>query len=83
MPVKKDESVERVGAPEYPEMLLRLDAPAPGIAHFFAMPMEGNVCVPGRLYLYGDQAAAVAAREEPRWQAWIKERFQPAVEANT
>jgi uncharacterized protein YndB with AHSA1/START domain len=75
--------VERVGAPEYPELLLRLDAPAPGIAHFFAMPMGGNVCVPGRLYLYGDQAAAVAAREEPRWQAWIKERFQSAVEANT
>jgi uncharacterized protein YndB with AHSA1/START domain len=55
--------VERVGAPEYPEeLLLRLDAPAPGIAHLFAMPMGGNTCVPVRLYLYGDQAAAVAAR---------------------
>jgi uncharacterized protein YndB with AHSA1/START domain len=75
--------VERVGAPEYPELLLRLDAPAPGIAHLFAMPMGGSTCVPVRLYLYGDQAAAVAAREEPVWQAWINERFQPTSEAKT
>ena len=68
--------VERVGAPEYPELLLRLDEPAPGIAHFFAMPMGGTICVPVRLYLFGDRAATVAAREEPRWQAWIAEKFQ-------
>jgi uncharacterized protein YndB with AHSA1/START domain len=74
--------VERVGAPEYPELLLRLDTPAPGIAHLFAMPMGGSTCVPVRLYLYGDQAAVVAAREEPLWQALIDERFQPAAEAS-
>jgi len=73
--------VERVGAPEYPELLLRLEAPAPGIAHFFAMPMGGTTCVPVRLYLYGNQAAAVATREEPLWNAWIQQRFQPAGEA--
>ncbi len=75
--------VERVGAPEYPELLLRLDAPAPGIAHLFAMPMGGMTCVPVRLYLYGDQAAAVAARAEPLWNEWIQQRFQPAGEATT
>jgi hypothetical protein len=26
-------------------------------------------------YLYGDQAAGIVAREQPRWQAWINERF--------
>ena len=67
--------VEGVGAPEYPELMLRLDRPAPGIAHLFAMPMGPSVCVPVRFYLFGDQAAAVAAREEPLWQAWINERF--------
>ena len=64
--------VESVGAPEYPELLLRLDAPAPGIAHLFAMSMGGNTCVPVRMYFYGDQAAVVAGREEPLWQEWIR-----------
>jgi hypothetical protein len=55
--------------------MLRIDRPAPGIAHLFAMPMGPSVCVPVRFYLFGDQAAAVAAREEPVWQSWISERF--------
>lgn len=67
--------VEQAGPPEYPQLLLRLDEPAPGIAHFFAMPMGGQVCVPARIYLYGPQAPAVAARDEPQWQAWMSERF--------
>jgi hypothetical protein len=56
-------------------LLLRLDAPAPGIAHLFALPMGGQVYLPIRLYLFGDQAAAVAAREEPAWQAWMARHF--------
>jgi uncharacterized protein YndB with AHSA1/START domain len=68
--------VEQVGEGEYPEeLLLRLDEPAPGIAHLFAMPMGGQVYLSVRFYLYGDQAAAVAAREEPRWQAWMNDHF--------
>jgi uncharacterized protein YndB with AHSA1/START domain len=57
------------------ELLLRLDAPAPGIAHLFALPMGGQVYLPIRLYLFGDQSAAVAAREEPAWQAWMARHF--------
>jgi uncharacterized protein YndB with AHSA1/START domain len=67
--------LERVGDGSHPELLLRLDAPGPGIAHFFAMPMGGQVLLSSRLYLYGDQAAQVAATSEPQWQAWINERF--------
>jgi uncharacterized protein YndB with AHSA1/START domain len=67
--------VERVGPPEHPELLLRLDQPTPGIAHLFAMPMGGQVYLPVRLFLYGDRAADVAAREERSWQSWIAERF--------
>ena len=26
-------------------------------------------------YLYGDPAAAVVARDEPLWHAWMKEHF--------
>lgn len=55
---------ESVGLPEDPELLLRLDAPAPGIAHLFALAIGGQTYLPMRMYLYGDQAAAVAAREE-------------------
>jgi uncharacterized protein YndB with AHSA1/START domain len=68
--------VERAGQPEYPEeLLLRLEEPAPGLAHLFAMPMGGRIYLPIRIYLYGDQAPAAAARAEPLWQAWMSEHF--------
>ena len=68
--------VERVGEGEYPEeLLLRLDEPAPGIAHFFAMPMGGQVYLSVRFYLYGDRAAAAVAQNEPLWQSWISEQL--------
>jgi hypothetical protein len=37
--------------------------------------MAGQIYLPVRVYLYGDQAPAAAARDEPSWQAWLKERF--------
>jgi hypothetical protein len=64
--------VEQVGSEDHPELLLRLEKPAPGLAHFFAMPMGGQVLLPVRLFLYGDRAEAVAAREEPVWQQWMQ-----------
>lgn len=67
--------VERVGEPAHPELLLRLDDPAPGIAHLFAMPMGGQVLLSIRLYLYGTQAADAAAQVKPSWQAWINQHF--------
>ena len=68
--------VERVGEEAYPEeLLLRLDKPAPGIAHLFAMAMGGQVFLSMRIFLYGNQAAAAVARDEPLWQAWLAERF--------
>ncbi|XYI01055.1 SRPBCC family protein [Sorangium sp. So ce1128] len=66
---------ESVGPSEFPELLLRLEEPAPGIAHMFALPMGGQIILPIRVYLYGDQAKAAAARDEPLWQAWMAERF--------
>ena len=67
--------VERVGPPEYPEIVLRLDRPTRGIAHLFALPMGGQIFLPVRFYLYGEEAALAVAAEEPAWQAWIAERF--------
>jgi len=67
--------VERVGPPEHPELLVRLEEPAPGIAHLFAMPMGGQVYLAVHLYLFGRDAPAAAAREESVWAAWMSERF--------
>lgn len=70
--------VERVGEEAYPEeLLLRLDEPAPGIAHIFAMSMGGQVLLSVRFYLYGDRAPVSVLRDEPLWQAWMNERVPP------
>ena len=67
--------VESVGVAEFPELLLRLEEPTGGVAHLFPMPMEGQVFLSVRLYLYGDRAATTVARDEPVWQAWMGEHF--------
>lgn len=70
--------VERVGQEPHPEeLLLRLDRPAPGLAHLFALPIGETVCLSLRAYLFGDSADAAAEREGPRWQAWMEQRFPP------
>jgi uncharacterized protein YndB with AHSA1/START domain len=72
--------VEHVGEDAYPEeLLIRLDEPAPGLAHLFAMPMGGQVYLSIRFFLYGDRAPAAAERAEPTWQAWLNAHF-PTVE---
>jgi uncharacterized protein YndB with AHSA1/START domain len=55
--------------------LLRLDKPGLGAAALGAVNFGGSVMVTLSFYLYGDQAASIVAREQPLWQAWIKERF--------
>ncbi len=68
--------VEGTGEGAHPEeLLLRLEKPAPGIAHLFAMPMGNQVILSLRVFLYGDQAAAAVTSDEPRWQTWMSERF--------
>ena len=45
--------------------------------------MGGQVYLSVRFYLYGDQAAAAVARDEPLWQAWMQEKFPAAGNAGT
>jgi len=33
-------------------------------------------------YLYGDQAAGIAANDRPLWQAWIQELFPMPTQPN-
>jgi uncharacterized protein YndB with AHSA1/START domain len=57
-------------------LLLRIDEPGPGI-----VALGSSDCGPQgmlvwlSLHFYGDAAAPIAAREEPKWQAWLAARF--------
>lgn len=70
-------TVHSIGLPEWPELLVQTEAPAPGIAHFFPLPMAGQLFLTARLYLFGKDAAATVARVQPVWEKWIGERFAP------
>ena len=71
--------VEYVSSKANPELTLRLEQPAPGTVHVSVMPMGGQVYVYVCLYLYGKEAHAVAAREEPVWRAWLDRLFPAPV----
>ncbi|WP_224369264.1 SRPBCC family protein [Hyalangium versicolor] len=72
-------SIERVDADEKVRALLLLvDSPAPGSALVAAQSMGGNVHIVLSFYLYGEQAPAAVARDEPRWRAWLEGRFRQA-----
>ena len=74
--------VEQTGPSEYPQLLLRLDEPAPGLAQFFALAMGGKVYVIARFYLFGSAAAAVTAREQAKWQSWLVFDFRHSQEGS-
>jgi uncharacterized protein YndB with AHSA1/START domain len=57
------------------ELILLLDEPAPGVGLFSAFQISDQSCVFFRGYLYGPKAAAIAAREEPAWLAWVEKNF--------
>jgi uncharacterized protein YndB with AHSA1/START domain len=75
-------TVEWAGQPAWPEeLLIRLDQPAPGIAHLVPHAMMGQVYLTMRLYLFGDRAAAAAPEAQAAWQAWLNEHFAPVAAA--
>ncbi len=65
------------------ELLLRLDAPSPGIAHLFAMAMGGQVYLSLRVFLFGPSAPADVEREGPAWEAWMSRQFPAPPESVT
>lgn len=63
-------------------LLPRLDEPAPGAAFLFVYEWQGE-CHPSiHAYLFGDDAAARAERDRPRWRAWMNEHFPVQERAN-
>jgi uncharacterized protein YndB with AHSA1/START domain len=74
-------TVERIAdSDNHRELMLRLDEPAPGAAFVFAFVYLEQVYATVHAYLFGHDAAAVAARDEPRWRAWMESHF-PSAEA--
>jgi uncharacterized protein YndB with AHSA1/START domain len=67
--------IEYSAAGEHAEILLRLEEPAPGLCHLFALPMGGQVFLPIRLYLFGKTPEDTARREEAVWQKWLESLF--------
>jgi hypothetical protein len=55
------------------QLLVRTDRPGPGVVHLYAFEMGGAVPVGVRLYLYGENAPAVATGAEPEWRRWLEE----------
>lgn len=76
-------TVERVEeSVGYFGLILQLEDPAPGAALIGVASWGGRTMIAISLYFYGEAAAAVAAREEPAWQAWVSERFRMPDEAD-
>jgi uncharacterized protein YndB with AHSA1/START domain len=67
--------VEAVNTTGNPHTLLRLDRPAPGAMFATAVPAGEKAFVVVNFYLYGDTAAAVVARDQSAWTAWMKDLF--------
>jgi hypothetical protein len=65
-------AVRRIGGRKHHEALVDLEAPAPGFAllHVYRWADKGSVSI--ALYLFGQQAAAVAEREEEVWRRWCE-----------
>ena len=59
-------------------LLVRTEEPGPGLAFVGAGGPGDEVYVFVRAYIYGDDAAEIAARAGSDWQAWLDERFQTA-----
>jgi uncharacterized protein YndB with AHSA1/START domain len=72
--------VDRRTDDAHPELLLRLNGPAPGIAHLFAMSMGPQTMVSVRVYLYGDQAADTAEVAKQSWDSWLSKTFPQTTE---
>ena len=69
-------TVERLGSTgRGRDLVLRLDEPAPGTALLGAHAWGGRVFVSVHLYVFAPGGREVVSREEPRWRAWMQERF--------
>jgi hypothetical protein len=68
--------IERVQQDEQQRLLvLRMEAPAPGVAIVGTFATGKLVTLGVSLYFYGGDAAERATASEQKWQSWIADRF--------
>jgi uncharacterized protein YndB with AHSA1/START domain len=69
--------VEHIGnAKDHLFEIVRLNEPAPGIGFLMVHSCFGPVPhIEVHHFLFGDSAAAVAARDEPSWKTWMTKHF--------
>lgn len=68
---------------ENPELILRLEHPAPGFAHVFIMPLGGPTMVSVRFHLFGVHVGELAAKYEEAWRGWLDQNFPAPVGEET
>jgi uncharacterized protein YndB with AHSA1/START domain len=56
-------------------LIVRLEQPAPGIAHLYAQTQGDQTYFTLRCFLYGDRGADAAAVVGPLWTAWMSTHF--------
>ncbi len=61
--------------PDETEVILHIDEPTSGVAHLFVWPVNDQILLSVRFYLYGEDAAEVVQREEPQWRSWMERKF--------
>ncbi|HZX00429.1 MAG TPA: SRPBCC domain-containing protein [Trueperaceae bacterium] len=69
------EVLEAMASPYGFSVILRLDDPAPALAHWIGLPMGGPVHVSGRFYLYGPAGVAKEREVETAWGEWLSDRL--------
>ena len=58
------------------DALVHLEQPGPGVGALGTFRFPGSpTMVAINVFLFGDQAADIVARETPRLEAWFRERF--------
>ncbi len=68
--------VEKGNDPGHPlQYLTRLETPARGLCHLFAMPMGERVLLSMRMYLYGGEGANALQRDSAAWTGWMQQNF--------
>jgi uncharacterized protein YndB with AHSA1/START domain len=66
---------QRLDGDHHGGLMLRIDEPAPGTAFVFTFDYQDRAYTKLQAYLFGADAPAIAARDEPAWQAWMEEHF--------
>jgi len=67
--------VESVEGGDHAHVLVKLDLPAPGAAFVGTCPAGPVEFLSVSVYLYGDTAASMVARDETAWTAWMAKLF--------